>query len=332
MRSPTSQRHHHMTCGFLRPQTGRDPSRSLRKAILLSIAVFWAAANPGLATAQELTALSPPSAHAARVEQLATASRARKAQAIQWAVEHRAPIRWDNGQQICELMALWDGRPVYYVTANLNAAISLQTDRVRDLLPWDLDGEGVIVGVWDAAGVRKTHQEFQGPDGQSRVTILAGSATSAHSTHVAGTIGAAGVVPSAKGMAPRVHIESYDWNDDLSQMSGRAAGRPGETNAIYVSNHSYGIMVGWEYLTSDAYSGHIGWHWWGDWSGPDSIEPWFGSYSDIASGWDQITCRSPYYLAFTSAGNDRSDAPEVGETVYDEGIDSVHRRAFHAGP
>jgi len=284
--------------------------------LLLFASCFAAALSPAQTIAQEQ--ILPDSAPEQDVYalQLAVRRRAQRAEAVEWALRHQAPIRCDNGRRMCELVALWDGRPVYYVTSNLNAAISLQTDRVRDLLPWDLDGEGIAVGVWDAAGVRKTHQEFQGPDGQSRVTNLAGSVTSAHSTHVAGTIGAAGVVPSAKGMAPRVRIESYNWDEDISQMGGRAARRPGQADAIYISNHSYGIMVGWEYHASDSLSGHIGWHWWGNWAGPDSVETWFGSYSDIASAWDQVAYLSSYYLAFTSAGNDRCDAPTVGETVY----------------
>jgi hypothetical protein len=278
---------------------------------------FAAALSPAPTIAQEQ--ILPDSAPEQDVYalQLAVRSRAQRAEAMEWALRHQAPIRCDNGRRICELVALWDGRPVYYVTANLNAAISLQTDRVRDLLPWDLDGEGIAVGVWDAAGVRKTHQEFQGPDGQSRVTIRDSFVTSAHSTHVAGTIGATGVVPSAKGMAPGVRIESDDWNDDASQMNTRAARVPGQPNAIYISNHSYGILVGWEYHATDSLSGYIGWHWWGAAMGPNAVEGWFGRYSSIASTWDQTAYTNPYYLAFTSAGNDRCDGPNVvGETVY----------------
>ncbi len=290
---------------------------SILRATVLSVTGFWSTVTPEHANAQETAAPDSSGSPAVYAGQLAAQSRARKAEAVQWALQHRAPVRCDNGRRTCELMALWEGRPVYYVTSNLNAAISLQTDRVRDLLPWDLDGEGIAVGVWDAAGVRKTHQEFQGPDGQSRVTIRDSFVTSAHSTHVAGTIGAAGVVPAAKGMAPGVRIESYDWNDDASQMLTRAARVPGQPNAIYISNHSYGILVGWEHHATDALSGHTGWHWWGAAMGPNAAEGWFGRYSSIASTWDQTAYTNPYYLAFTSAGNDRCDGPTVvGETVY----------------
>ncbi len=160
-----------LTHQMLHPRTGPSLSRSIRNAVLLLAVGSWIALNPNPGAAQESTALSPPSSHAVYAEQLRAESKAQKAEAVQWAAEHRAPVRWDNGKRLCELMALWDDRPVYYVTANLNAAISLQTDRVREMLPWDLDGEGIAVGVWDAAGVRKTHQEFLDPDGQSRVTL-----------------------------------------------------------------------------------------------------------------------------------------------------------------
>ena len=36
-----------------------------------------------------------------------------------------------------------------------------------------------------------------------------------HSTHVAGTIGAAGVVSAAKGMVTSVTINSYEWTNDV---------------------------------------------------------------------------------------------------------------------
>ena len=61
--------------------------------------------------------------------------------------------------------------------------------------------------TWDGGSVLTTHQEFGG-----RVANLDGVASHYHSTHVGGTIGAAGVVTNAKGMAPAVCIDSYDWD------------------------------------------------------------------------------------------------------------------------
>ncbi len=49
---------------------------------------------------------------------------------------------------------------------------------------------------------------------------------------------------------------------------------------------------------------------------PEYEESWFGRIQHIAASWDTTAHSHPYYLAFTAAGNDRSDGPEVGETVY----------------
>jgi hypothetical protein len=72
--------------------------------------------------------------------------------------------------------------------------------------PYNLDGSGITVFVFDGGRVRATHEAFGG-----RVTVIDNSSQSSHSTHVAGTIGGNG--PSAagqlrKGMAPGVTLLS----------------------------------------------------------------------------------------------------------------------------
>ena len=58
----------------------------------------------------------------------------------------------------------------------------------------NLTGTGVVVGVWDGGDVRGTHQELT-----PRVTDGDGATgVDNHATHVAGTIGATGVVANAK--------------------------------------------------------------------------------------------------------------------------------------
>lgn len=77
-------------------------------------------------------------------------------------------------------------------TENVNAAISTAADLVRNTAPYNVNGGNWIAGVWDGGSARATHQEFGG-----RVTVMDGAASHYHSTHVAGTIGAAGVVAAA---------------------------------------------------------------------------------------------------------------------------------------
>jgi hypothetical protein len=73
--------------------------------------------------------------------------------------------------------------------------------------PYNLDGSGVTVLVYDGGYARASHVDFQG-----RLTVRDSSGLSDHATHVAGTVGGAGVANSAyEGMAPGVIIESYGF-------------------------------------------------------------------------------------------------------------------------
>ena len=226
--------------------------------------------------------------------------------ARKWAKARGLPMRWVDGRQVCELMAIRNGRPVYYATKNKNAAISTAADLVRNTVPYGVDGSGVTVGIWDGGSVRTTHREFG-----ARAENKDGAEVEYHATHVGGTIGAAGVTATAKGMAPNVEIDSYDWSGDVSEMNFRAASAPGQANKLYLSNHSYGYITGWEP------NGSGGYIWYGDSWSAGAEEKGFGQYVSEAHDWDNIVYNAPYFLPFKAAGNDRSDNPSSGNPVYD---------------
>ncbi len=78
-----------------------------------------------------------------------------------------------------------------------------------------------------AAGVLTTHVELTG-----RITNKNNTANSDHATHVAGTMMATGVNPSAKGMAYKMQaMDAYDFNNHLSEMLDAST-------SLLVSNHS----------------------------------------------------------------------------------------------
>jgi len=194
-----------------------------------------------------------------------------------------------------------EGKPLVYKTCNLNSAISIGVDKIREPSPYELNGDALVVGIWDGGSVRSTHQEFG-----TRVTIKDGSANSNHSTHVGGTVAAAGVEVSAEGMAPMVSVDCYEWTSDVSEMTSRAMSYPGEPDKLTVSNHSYGYACGWEHGTSPS-------RWYGIWGYRES--DLFGLYDSEARQWDEICYNAVYYLPFKAAGNDRSDsAVATGET------------------
>lgn len=209
------------------------------------------------------------------------------------------------------------GQPEYYTTNNLNAARTTSTDKLWQggELGLDLDGTGIVVGVWDGGLVRITHDEFQ-----SRARAVDDEDESIfHATHVAGTIAAAGLREDAHGMAHKSIIDSYNWDGDNAEM--RSAAELG----MLVSNHSYGYIQGWEYSNE-----RNRWEWYGE-EGISKTEDYnFGFYGQDARIWDEIAYDNPKYMIVKSAGNDRDEGPAPGTQhfVWSDGgwVSSTERR------
>jgi hypothetical protein len=196
------------------------------------------------------------------------------------------------------------GAPVIKSTLNLESA---QTIGAQKLWPGgssglSLTGTNVIIGQWDGGDVQTNHQEFwlngfnvkllNGPSGYG---------IDWHSTHVAGTLAAYGGVAVAEGLANRAKVlESVSYYD-IPQMPGVVA-----TNAMRVSNHSYGNLGGW-YQTVIA--GSNTWLW----AGNDAIsitQDWhFGFYDAYAQMNDAIIYSAQTYLPVFAAGNERGPGP-----------------------
>jgi hypothetical protein len=226
---------------------------------------------------------------------------AEKRKAVEWAREAGIPTRvvFPDGR-IIEIRRLGPGgQPEYFTTLNRNAAGTLSTDRV-----WknggeglELTGEGVVVGVWDGGVFRVSHREF----GQRGRIMNPIAELSGHATHVTGTIGAAGIDENATGMAGKVVLEGYDWDNDLQEMD--AAAREG----LLLSNHSYGYILGFNYNEEEER-----WEWWGDTDKSELEDYLFGYYDSEAQMYDRIAYDNPRYLIVKSAGNDRGEGPASG--------------------
>lgn len=195
------------------------------------------------------------------------------------------PVRLDGpGHKVSILYDFRGEEPLYRTTFNANAAISTGANLIRQTAPYNLDGSGIKVGVWDGGSVRNTHQEF------NTTRVVKKNSTVAvddHATHVAGTIGASGFQASAKGMAPLVAIDSYDWNSDTAEMSasGAAAANDSFTTKIPLSNHSYGF---------------------------DAVTADMGRYETNCNELDALALSLPYYLVFWAAGNEQDTLTALG--------------------
>ncbi|WP_242131616.1 S8 family serine peptidase [Aestuariivivens marinum] len=214
--------------------------------------------------------------------------------------------RFSKNGKTYEIHDIVNGKPIYFTTHNLTSAKATKAARLWSggSLGLDLNGENMIIAVWDEEDVRATHQEFldDQPMPESRVTFpeLAGTTRPAsnHATHVAGTLIANGTVTNAKGMAPKALLRSFDWDLDDDEALDEAQ------NGLLVSNHSYGVSIFDDAIPTpnlQVSSSNI------------------GAYNSDANTWDDVAYTVPYYLAVNSAGNDGEDSYTGGlGTGYDK--------------
>jgi len=212
---------------------------------------------------------------------------------------YNIPLRkvFQDGR-IIELQGFDNGLPTYYTTtSNVVSAATISSNKVHPGggAGLSLNGNGVLLGIWDGGRTRITHQEFNGRVSQMDAAID----LSDHATHVSGTMVATGTSASAKGMAFDASLNAYDWNSDNSEMTTAAA------NGLLVSNHSYGTICGWIYN----FRGDDKWVWFGDTAASLIEDRNFGFYSSATRSWDLIARNAPNYLIVKSAGNDRGEGP-----------------------
>ncbi|WP_215225979.1 S8 family serine peptidase [Echinicola shivajiensis] len=192
------------------------------------------------------------------------------------------------------------GAPVYYITYNVRAAETTQTDALQPEgeLGLSLTGKGLMIGVYDQTRPKADHAEFGG-----RVRQVDGSSEviSNHATHVTGTLLARGLNPNAKGMAYESNGWAFNWEGDISKMGTNAYDGETKPDGHLVSNHSYGIVLGWYRDQSGTWK----------WAGNPSVDPnkdyRFGLYTTKSKSLDDLAFSKPYYTMVWAAGNDRTD-------------------------
>jgi len=267
--------------------------------------------------------LSRASDRAVMVARIAAIENKRLAAATIKARQLGLPMQMKLDGNIADLVDFIGDEPLYIATMNADAAISTGADLLQTI-PYSLDGAGIIVGVWDAGTGNPAHQEFILPGGGSRLRQMDTTFISSHSAHVAGTVAAAGVDPAARGMAPAAQVDAYSKGGDLSEMTSRAATEPDQlASHIYLSNHSYGSLTGW-----------VGNTWFGNGTDANAAEYRFGRYENISRNMDALAYSAPYYLIFRSAGNDRQNNPEPGDTVTLAAVNgeiAIYDPALHPG-
>jgi hypothetical protein len=201
------------------------------------------------------------------------------------------------------------GKPVYITTVdNIISAATIRTNQLYSggALKLSLSGSADNIkgkiAIWDEGQVRPTHVELVG-----RVIQVDNSPTlSDHSTHVSGTMIAAGVNPVAKGMSYGEQLlQCYDYYNDVAEMGAAAP------QGLLLSNHSYATVAGWNPDNTNPNQ----WDWWGQ--PGDTVDISFGLYEQETQQWDSIAYANPYYLICKAGGNNRGDTgPPAGTTYY----------------
>jgi len=182
----------------------------------------------------------------------------------------------------------------------LNAQPLSNVDDVQ-AAPYNLSGAGFTVGVWEAQEtgtngiVRNTHQSFSGRASLGSDQVVPVPALySDHATHVAGTIasdGTAAGTATTEGMAPAAAIVSWNSSSDATEMTNAAqsTGAGGMPVPVQISNHSYGIGIGWNNSGTSFGS-----------------QAAFGQYTSSSQAFDNVVINTDLVVV-KSAGNDRND-------------------------
>ena len=214
-----------------------------------------------------------------------------------WASNNDIPeLYFLNDHSIVGIIGYRHEQPVFFTTHNQRASTLTRTSNLHsgNKIGLDLDGNNLVIGVWDASLVYENHQEHK-----ARIVRKETGGAANHATHVAGTLIASGLTPEAHGMAPKARLHSYNWNFHLSEIIVEAE------RGMLISNHSYGRIAGWHKFNLTADSSR--WQWFGSPSISTSEDYTFGYYDQEAANFDRIVYANPFYLPVISAGNERDD-------------------------
>lgn len=178
-----------------------------------------------------------------------------------------------------------DETPIYVKTDNVGSALTARVNTINSggSEGLDLNGQNMIVGVWDGGAIRGNHVELTGrvayKDGE---TFFVSSEGTMHATHVAGTIMSSGSNnANSKGLAYQTQIWGNTFDNDESEVVNQIG------QGLLVSNHSYGIPA------------------------ENAPTYYLGAYINESMVWDQMHFDAPYYQAVISAGNDRGSLADT---------------------
>jgi photosystem II stability/assembly factor-like uncharacterized protein len=162
------------------------------------------------------------------------------------------------------------------------------------------NGRTLIAAVFDEGLVAKGHPEFQdGKDSRVlRPELVINPAW--HPTGVASVMAAWGADPAAEGIARRLRLYSYRFDEDLTALRDVA-------KEVRVSNHSYVRQAGWVYKSTEIPP----WAWYGDPQIDKKRDAQFGKYTKSNAELDGLLYENRHLLSFIASGNARFKEPKL---------------------
>jgi subtilisin-like proprotein convertase family protein/subtilisin family serine protease len=210
-------------------------------------------------------------------------------EARSYAAKNNIPLQFatNNGGTAKLQKVLRDGTLLYIQTDNRDGGLTVNADALYTggNLDLQVEGEGIIIGVWDGGRVRSSHELLE-----ERVTqIDEYQNINNHATHVTGTIIGSDIpeAGNARGMAFKATVLASYFENDLAKMTEQAS------QGLLISNHSYGFNA-------------------------DNLPNYyFGRYDQSARALDNLLFNTPYYTVVVSAGNDRGSNLNIADAGYD---------------
>jgi len=210
--------------------------------------------------------------------------------------------------------------PVFLQTddtrANRSAnVVALQQGTLSGLNNTPIQGSGMNILVMDGGKIFDKHNEFGASEGVITTQRIFDKengtvAYANHATNVAGIIGAIGVgsfsapygANAARGVLTKVNFDSYSFS---STALGTNYQKLAAATTANVSNHSYGVNLGWVRITAGNTTTtypNVGYYWVADYT-LNAEDTYSGSYGTNDANFDAIVYDNPNQIVVKSSGN-----------------------------
>ncbi|KQR93887.1 hypothetical protein ASG01_08490 [Chryseobacterium sp. Leaf180] len=190
-----------------------------------------------------------------------------------------------------------DGNPIYINTKDANQVANAKVNSLYQggSIGVNITGTNMVAGVWDGGQVNASHELLAGQVTMQANQPLNSTGGNNHMQAVAGimvgkivTNSSNPLASTARGLAPNATAKTYDWDNDLAEMTTFAA------DGFLISNHSYGA------------------------ANDNTIPVWqFGAYDFSAKSWDMLLKNTPNYLPFVAGGNEQMSNGNMSAAGFD---------------